>query len=269
MAVRIDAEAFGDERFADLAQILGLADADHALGKMARIWRQCTVEQSYVLPENTINRIIGFPSGAEALIASRLAEKTKIGIRIRGTNGRIEWLGRLRENGKYGHLGGRPKAKPQGFEEPNPAAFPGETPLTLTLLTRSPPISPQKSETHLGFSNGKRGRPKKAKPGDPTDAELTSVRSVLAKLGERNGVRYAGAKAHVQLVVARLRDGYSEMDLRKVIAYCAVELGWASDANMGRYLRPETLFGPQTIARYVEPARSWFDSHQQPEEPTQ
>ncbi len=47
------------------------------------------------------------------------------------------------------------------------------------------------------------------------------------------------------------------MDLRYVIAYCAAERGWADDPKMHGNLRPETLFGPETIWRYLDPARSW------------
>lgn len=39
-SVRIEDEAFADERYDALARAAGLADADHARGKMARLWRQ-------------------------------------------------------------------------------------------------------------------------------------------------------------------------------------------------------------------------------------
>ena len=43
-SVRIEDDAFSDTRYDLLARYGGLADADHARGKMARIWRQCTLE---------------------------------------------------------------------------------------------------------------------------------------------------------------------------------------------------------------------------------
>jgi uncharacterized phage protein (TIGR02220 family) len=95
-----------------------------------------------------------------------------------------------------------------------------------------------------------------------TDAERDAAARVLAKLGERNGVKYRGSDAHLRLIVGRLRDGFSELDLRKVIAYCAEPRsnggkGWEDDENMRQYLAPETLFGPETFQKYIDPARSW------------
>lgn len=119
VSVRIEDEAFSDERFEDLAVVAGLADSDHARGKMARIWRQCTLEQRYVLPASIVSRILG-DNGVNALIAARLGEKVDGGIRIHGTRGRIEWLKKLRSNGKFGKRGGRPKKNPRGFSFGNP-----------------------------------------------------------------------------------------------------------------------------------------------------
>ncbi len=129
--VRIDDEAFSDERYEDLALLAGLADADHARGKMARLWRQCTLEQSHALPVVTVLRILG-PRGVIALIGARLGESLDENtVRIRGTDGRIEWLQKLRDNAKFGKMGGRPRnpSKPTRVPKPKPM----ETPLTLTL----------------------------------------------------------------------------------------------------------------------------------------
>lgn len=122
---------------------------------------------------------------------------------------------------------------------------------------------PDKSRTSagqvpLGPELSRSKRKAKAKPDSPTELELASVRTVLGKLTARNGVAYQGSKEHTRLIVARLREGYSEMDLRGVIGYCATELGWRDKPDMLPYLRPETLFGPETFTRYVEPARAWL-----------
>ncbi len=118
---------------------------------------------------------------------------------------------------------------------------------------------------------GKR-RARKPKPSEPMPDERAAAMRVLAKLTERNGVQYSGAKAHLALIVGRLREGIPEMDLRYVIAYCAAAKGWADDPKMQDSLRPETLFGPETIWRYLEPAKSWVnklppedDQQQQPQ----
>lgn len=114
-SVRIESSAFGDDRFEMLARRAGLADADHARGKMARLWRTCTIEQRHTLSADEIAIVLG-DRGVEALVASRLGEQTKAGIRICGTSGRIEWLEKLKENGKKGGRPKKTKRFPSGFE---------------------------------------------------------------------------------------------------------------------------------------------------------
>ena len=109
-------------------------------------------------------------------------------------------------------------------------------------------------ERNLGEFGLRRAR--KTKPSEAS--EIASVRVVLDKLTAQNGVRYSGTEAHTKLIIRQLRRGIPEMDMRAVIGYCAVELGWATDDAMVKYLRPETLFGPDTISKYLDPARNWF-----------
>lgn len=106
-SVRVEDDAFKDERFEVLARVAGLADADHARGKMLRVWRQCTAQNTHVLSEAIVCGVLG-QNGAEALVQSELGERVEGGIRIRGTSGRIEWLEKLRKNGKKG---GRAKGR--------------------------------------------------------------------------------------------------------------------------------------------------------------
>lgn len=101
---------------------------------------------------------------------------------------------------------------------------------------------------------------RKQKATEPTEAERDAAIRVLGKLGERNGVRYSGTSDHVGLIVRHLRDGIPEMHLRYVIGYCASQLGWQDKPDMMPYLRPETLFGPKTLAKYLDPARAWVAS---------
>lgn len=120
-SVRVESSAFGDDRFELLAQRAGLADADHARGKMLRLWRKCTIEKRYVLTKEEVALVLG-DRGVEAILAANLGHAVRSGIRISGTKGRIEWLDKIRENGKKG---GRPKktrTKPSGSDESNPPA---------------------------------------------------------------------------------------------------------------------------------------------------
>ena len=113
-------------------------------------------------------------------------------------------------------------------------------------------------QRNLGDIGLARARGKKPKPNEPTPAEIASVQTILSKLSAQNGVAYSGTDAHTRLIVRQLRRAITEMDMRAVIGYCAVELGWANDEDMHKYLRPETLFGPETISKYLDPARNWF-----------
>ncbi len=79
---------------------------------------------------------------------------------------------------------------------------------------------------------------------------------VLDKLGAESGVAYRGSDAHTRLIIGRLREGTSELELRAIVAYCGDQ--WRGKPEMQQYLRPETLFGPQTIARYLDPARTRY-----------
>jgi hypothetical protein len=133
-AVRIEEVAFSDVRVQALADLAGYANAYEALGRLAHLWRHCTQRQAYVVSEPIVRACMG-PNGVDALLGSELAERTAEGIRVKGTEGRIEWLETARENGRKG---GRPRkkpdqnqtetgSKPEGFDlqtqiepEPNP-----------------------------------------------------------------------------------------------------------------------------------------------------
>jgi hypothetical protein len=158
-AVRVEEQAFSDDRFEDLALLAGLADADHARGKMVRLWRQCTLEQTHYLPAITVTRVLG-ARGVEALVEARLGEQTDRGIRIRGTKGRIEWLKKVRDNGKFGAKGGRPKRNPPGFTgEPTRVSQPGDRETPITPASASASASAQISDP--------------PSPGGQADPELT------------------------------------------------------------------------------------------------
>jgi uncharacterized phage protein (TIGR02220 family) len=106
-------------------------------------------------------------------------------------------------------------------------------------------------------------RPRPKKPVLCTDAERASVELVLAKLSEQSGVAWEFCDTHAKLILARLREGVSEWDLRIVIGYCAAAKaqggkGWKDDEKMAEYLRPKTLFGASNIAEYLPQARAWF-----------
>lgn len=110
-------------------------------------------------------------------------------------------------------------------------------------------------------------RSRKPKAPDLSPELASQVDGLLDKLGRESGIAYRGSDGHKRLIAARLRDGVDEFDLRKVIVYCAhpLGLGWKDDPKMAKFLRPETLFGPQTIDRYLDAARAWYERHVEPE----
>ena len=81
------------------------------------------------------------------------------------------------------------------------------------------------------------------------------MHTVLERLSSASGVAYRGSPPHVRLILARLREGVSELELRAVVRYCDDQ--WQRKPEMRQYLRPETLFGTEKIHQYLDPARAW------------
>lgn len=102
-------------------------------------------------------------------------------------------------------------------------------------------------------SNSRRRKPK---PSEPTESERVVAMRVLEKLSERNGVRYSGTDKHIRLITRQLRADVDEYELRAIVALCASK--WTGKPEYEQYLRPETLFGPETISKYLDPARTEF-----------
>lgn len=133
--INIDAKALMDPRFKALGKLLG-GNQFTALGYMVHIWHYCTERQAYFVDKETIGLLTDREDFSELLLKADLAEEENGKLRIRGIEGRIEWLTNLRENGKKG---GRPKKeptqKPDGYDEPKPegkpSSFENENPLAL------------------------------------------------------------------------------------------------------------------------------------------
>jgi hypothetical protein len=117
VSVRIEDEAFSDLRYDTLAQLLGLPDADCARGKMATIWRQCTIEGRKVMSTLKVVQALG-ERGVKALLESGLGLPNRHGVLICGMQERLERVSKLRQAGrlgaKYGKQGGRPRKTPKG-----------------------------------------------------------------------------------------------------------------------------------------------------------
>ena len=95
-AIRIDDKAFADSRFTLLAKLLGYAEPDFAIIKVARIWQLQTEtftpeNPTYVVSTSIVTAMLG-PSVPESLVLAKLATEQPGGLYIHGTRGRIEWL---------------------------------------------------------------------------------------------------------------------------------------------------------------------------------
>lgn len=71
---------------------------------------------------------------------------------------------------------------------------------------------------------------------------------ILGFLNGKAARSYQPVDENLSFIVARLKDGATEQELRQVIAKKCRE--WKGDARMENYLRPATLFDKQKFAQY-------------------
>jgi hypothetical protein len=133
---RVDEKARQDPRFKILGKLLGSSRFD-ALARMGELWAYCADQESYFLSETLINTLTECENFSQMILNPEvgLAELSEKGIRIKGTKGRIEWLSKLRKNGKKGGRPKKTKPKPEGYPEANQdqtKTEPPSNPLTLT-----------------------------------------------------------------------------------------------------------------------------------------
>lgn len=76
-------------------------------------------------------------------------------------------------------------------------------------------------------------------------------KDVLIYLNKNSGHKYRFVKAHERLINARLKEGYTIQDLKKVVDTKAAE--W-KDTKQALYLRPSTLFNASKIDGYLNQA---------------
>jgi uncharacterized phage protein (TIGR02220 family) len=88
----------------------------------------------------------------------------------------------------------------------------------------------------------------KALSGTPDASPREEARKILEFLNTKTGRQYEPVNANLELIVARLREGYSSDDIRSVVAKKCRE--WSGDEKMAPYLRPATLFNRTKFAQY-------------------
>lgn len=274
--VTIEAAVFGsDSRFDRLALELGVT-RDHAVGAMARVWLECTERGTDVLPKQNVDLLQRDLKQCftDAGIRAELFDDLGDNVRVRGCTGRIEWLKQKREAGRKGGVRSgesrrnSSEAKSRSASKQNAIPLKRKTnpPAPAPAPARKSPPSPPAGGQSPGGDGAGKARAKRS------DLRLRAFRphalDVLSHIARRTGVKYRGADRHVKLIRDRcddmIREGKTldaaKIDLRKIIAYCWGQegLNWQSSPDRAQYLRPETLFGPDGIERYLDAARHCY-----------
>ncbi len=188
--ISVEQKAFTDPRF----QILGhfvtqrpepLEAFGVGLYLSMRVWNYCQEMGRHTLLPEVLDAI--HPRLAAGMLTAELAVKTKPGLRICGTSGRIEWLEQKRLNGQkfgplgaeYGAKGGRPK-KPHDPVSGNGVTGLAENPppTPTPTLTASETTSEKTTTTTSLDSSATNARtvpvPKKARTGKTRPSVLVS-----------------------------------------------------------------------------------------------
>lgn len=278
--VNLDSEVWTDPQVKRLARLCGW-NMPHTVGTLAAVWNV-----AYSAKDPVISKLDGDTAAEhDGFIELMLREDVALAelepdgrVYLHGVEKRIAYLLRQAERGAEG---GRKRAKGAKREPSGRMVTAEQTPSTdqakakhtpserlanakhipsLPLPLPLPPDLPLPLDPALAqirdMSAAPTPRVSKGKV-RASPEELATVRMLLDRLGERSGVNYRGSEKHTALILARLRQGVTAWDMRRVIGYCAEKLGWQGDPKWGEYLRPETLFGPETIERYLDKARAW------------
>lgn len=269
MRVNVDGEAIGDPRFKRLGRYLKI-DWREALGRCFCLWLVAYERRTAIFSMEDVDIIAERDGFAKAMLRAELAtaEPGNDALHLAGVDKRIEFLQRQTELGRAGGLAKARRVASEGQANATANAKrtlkrPSSLPLTLAPdLPPDPALAPDQTlirERDVGIpAPPPSAAPRvKAKSAKMTAEEQATVAIVMQRLSERSGISYRGSEKHALLIVRLLRQGLTEWDLRRVIGYCAVSLQWETKPEMRKYLRPETLFGPQTIEKYLDAARTW------------
>lgn len=75
------------------------------------------------------------------------------------------------------------------------------------------------------------------------------AREILDRLNELAGTHYRPVAVNIDMIVSRLKEGYTPQDLGQIIVSKVRE--WGKDDKMRPFLRPATLFNRRNAAQYV------------------
>ncbi len=245
-SVRIEDEAFSDERFVILGRLIlpgstmEIASAI-GIGIMSKLWRACTAAGEYQLPAALIAVHVDPIFVESAMLGEWVAgaENGQI-MRIRGTRGRIEWLAKRRKDAKKA---GKARAKSGQrvagrFTSASPAtagtASPAETsppapapaPAPALSLSLTPPVVP-----HGGTGSSRKAKRAMIHPAHRIQAEqLWDLQERLRQESIPGARRLRPSDERLARVADRLSAGATTEDcehvLRVYASQCPEQAKW-------------------------------------------
>ena len=272
-AVRIDANAFADERFELLGELAGY-NRHEALGRVARLWSYCTDKETDLVEETIVRAYLG-ASGVDAICGAGLAEREGGMVRIRGGE-RLFWLRDKRKAGSSGGKARASKSKQQPSKDEAGAKHPPSREQAEAKQDASTPQANGKqtaSESNplaLALANASTKQPPQSPPGGdrapPGIAGEGALSRTKRKLLNRwrdeawrlwelqdelrresiAGARKLRPTAEALLRVAdRLEAGNSPEDCERVLRVCAAQA--KRDATAADWFNGETNWRPKAF----------------------
>jgi uncharacterized phage protein (TIGR02220 family) len=141
----------------------------------------------------------------------------------------------------------RQQMRAKASKYPQPPPLVGQTHSTCAADEQQLPAS-----AHLGGGGGggEVEDERKTLSGKPDVAPLRDrAKGVLEFLNTKANRAYQPVEANLELILARLKEGATDVQLRQVVAKKCRE--WGTDEKMAEYLRPATLFNRTKFAQYV------------------
>ncbi|MBA3841200.1 MAG: conserved phage C-terminal domain-containing protein [Actinobacteria bacterium] len=255
----IDDSVARDPRITELAKVLNWKRREVVGCLVQDVWPICYDQATHLVSARMIDSAADHQGFAEAMIECELARRDRSGkLRVSGARERVKYIKDKAEAGREGGIKSgisRRKGTKQNTKQPEAG---GNPPDPVNPSAPDPiPANPNKTKNPLTPQGGLSCDSFFSVSSDSGETHQRTVAVVLEKLGGHSGTSFSGTPQHSKLIADRLSDGITELDLRKVVAYCALELGWRDKPDMKKYLRPETLFSPKGISKYLDAARSW------------
>lgn len=260
--VNVDSAVWTDPRIKRLAKLCQFSMRE-TVGTLVAVWQEAYNAKSEVMSPMDIDTAAEVEGFADRLASPQvvLADATDLGLRLHGVRDRIDYLLLQAERGRKGGHIKQALARQEldaGLALVKQCSSLPLAPDPPLALPPDPPLAQPPDQIIGGdlLAQGPISPRMKRKPGHVTQDEREKASRVLAKLSERNGIKYQGGAVHVQLIASQLRSGVTEGEMRAIVAMQAEK--WGKDPQMLEFLRPETLFGPRTIAKYLDEAKTRY-----------